>query len=85
MFFSRRGSQRAFRERKERHVRELEEKVNNLEQASSNLVADNERLKRELARFTTENEILRARLPKKITTTPEERRKLVKVGSSLSV
>lgn len=41
-------------------MRELEEKVNNLEQASSNLVADNERLKRELARFTTENEILRA-------------------------
>ncbi|KAB8215756.1 hypothetical protein BDV33DRAFT_7975 [Aspergillus novoparasiticus] len=55
-----RAAQRAFRERKERHVRELEEKVNNLEQASSNLVADNERLKQELARFTTENEILRA-------------------------
>ncbi|KAE8375660.1 hypothetical protein BDV26DRAFT_267462 [Aspergillus bertholletiae] len=55
-----RAAQRAFRERKERHVRELEEKVNKLEQASSNLVADNERLKRELARFTTENEILRA-------------------------
>ncbi|OGM39841.1 bZIP transcription factor (Fcr3) [Aspergillus bombycis] len=55
-----RAAQRAFRERKERHVRELEEKVNSLEQASSNLVADNERLKRELARFTTENEILRA-------------------------
>ncbi|KAF5865025.1 hypothetical protein ETB97_005590 [Aspergillus alliaceus] len=55
-----RAAQRAFRERKERHVRELEDKVNNLEQASSDLMADNERLKRELARFTTENEILRA-------------------------
>jgi hypothetical protein len=59
-FFFQHGSQRAFRERKERHVRELEEKVNNLEQSSSDLTADNERLKRELARFTTENEILRA-------------------------
>ncbi|KAF7589790.1 hypothetical protein BBP40_003852 [Aspergillus hancockii] len=59
-FFFRYVSQRAFRERKERHVRELEEKVNNLEQSSSDLMADNERLKRELARFTTENEILRA-------------------------
>ncbi|GAQ39266.1 hypothetical protein AtubIFM56815_007694 [Aspergillus tubingensis] len=55
-----RAAQRAFRERKERHVRELEEKVNNLENASNTLVADNERLKRELAKFTTENEILRA-------------------------
>lgn len=41
-------------------MRELEEKVNNLENASNTLVADNERLKRELAKFTTENEILRA-------------------------
>lgn len=53
-------SQRAFRERKEQHVRDLEEKVSSLEQASDTLQADNERLKRELARFTTENEILRA-------------------------
>ncbi|KAJ5294137.1 hypothetical protein N7508_008958 [Penicillium antarcticum] len=55
-----RAAQRAFRERKERHVRDLEDKVNNLEQASDTLQADNERLKRELARYTTENEILRA-------------------------
>ncbi|KAK4871302.1 hypothetical protein LT330_000539 [Penicillium expansum] len=55
-----RAAQRAFRERKEQHVRDLEDKVNNLEQASDTLQADNERLKRELARFTTENEILRA-------------------------
>ncbi|KAL4781491.1 hypothetical protein BJX76DRAFT_14899 [Aspergillus varians] len=55
-----RAAQRAFRERKERHVRELEEKVSNLQQESSALLADNERLKRELARFSTENEILRA-------------------------
>ncbi|KAM0106649.1 AP-1-like transcription factor [Aspergillus fumigatus] len=53
-------SQRAFRERKERHVRELEEKVSALEQESTTLAADNERLKRELAKFATENEVLRA-------------------------
>ncbi|PYH95557.1 hypothetical protein BO71DRAFT_351076 [Aspergillus ellipticus CBS 707.79] len=55
-----RAAQRAFRERKERHVRDLEDKVSSLENASSTLMADNERLKRELAKFTTENEILRA-------------------------
>ncbi|KAJ5891185.1 uncharacterized protein N7473_007413 [Penicillium subrubescens] len=55
-----RAAQRAFRERKERHVRDLEDKVNNLEQSSSTLQADNERLKRELAKYATENEILRA-------------------------
>ncbi|KAL4921005.1 hypothetical protein BDW62DRAFT_175728 [Aspergillus aurantiobrunneus] len=55
-----RAAQRAFRERKERHVRDLEEKVTNLQQESTTLLADNERLKREIARFSTENEILRA-------------------------
>ncbi|CAG7980692.1 unnamed protein product [Penicillium salamii] len=55
-----RAAQRAFRERKERHVKDLEDKVNNLETASDTLHADNERLKRELAKYTTENEILRA-------------------------
>lgn len=55
-----RAAQRAFRERKERHVRELEEKVSALEQESTTLAADNERLKRELAKFATENEVLRA-------------------------
>ncbi|GIJ99300.1 hypothetical protein Aspvir_001430 [Aspergillus viridinutans] len=55
-----RAAQRAFRERKERHVRELEEKVSTLEQESTTLAADNERLKRELAKYATENEILRA-------------------------
>lgn len=53
-------SQRAFRERKERHARELEDKVTSLEEASKTLQENNERLKRELARYTTENEILRA-------------------------
>ncbi|KAL4951430.1 hypothetical protein BDW69DRAFT_38906 [Aspergillus filifer] len=55
-----RAAQRAFRERKERRVRDLEETVSNLQQESTNMTAENERLKRELARFETENEILRA-------------------------
>ncbi|KAJ5523134.1 hypothetical protein N7513_012678 [Penicillium frequentans] len=54
-----RAAQRAFRERKERHVKDLEDKVNSLAEASNTLQADNERLKRELAKFATENEILR--------------------------
>jgi AP-1-like transcription factor len=41
-------------------VRELEQKLNDLQQVSSDLHADNERLKRELAKMATENEILRA-------------------------
>ena len=40
-------------------------------------------LARQVQFLKTENEILRARLPKKITTTPEERRKLVKAGRKL--
>ncbi|KAJ5103783.1 hypothetical protein N7532_004312 [Penicillium argentinense] len=55
-----RAAQRAFRERKERHVKDLEDKVTSLEESSTTLQADNERLKRELAKFATENEILRA-------------------------
>ena len=54
------GRQRAFRERKERHVRDLELKVNNLEELSTALRAENDHLKQEVARFSTENEILRA-------------------------
>lgn len=55
-----RAAQRAFRERKERRVRELEQKLNDLQAQSMTLHADNERLKRELAKVATENEILRA-------------------------
>lgn len=55
-----RDSQRAFRERKERHVRDLENKVTSLEGESTTFKADNERLRQELARIATENEVLRA-------------------------
>ncbi|KAF2643067.1 hypothetical protein P280DRAFT_393800, partial [Massarina eburnea CBS 473.64] len=55
-----RAAQRAFRERKERHVRDLEAKLNVLESSTHTLQSDNERLKLALQRARTENEILRA-------------------------
>lgn len=53
-------SQRAFRERKERHVKDLESKLANLETAQKEAATENERLRRDLQRMSTENEILRA-------------------------
>lgn len=53
-------SQRAFRERKERHVKDLEHRLANLEQSQNNTAAENERLRRDLQKMSTENEILRA-------------------------
>ncbi|KAL2180775.1 uncharacterized protein P884DRAFT_296502 [Thermothelomyces heterothallicus CBS 202.75] len=55
-----RAAQRAFRERKERHVRDLENRLQELEQAQNEAASENERLKRDLQRMETENEILRA-------------------------
>lgn len=52
--------QRAFRERKERHVKDLEIKLKSIEAQSTDLLSDNERLRRELDRLATQNEILRA-------------------------
>ncbi|KAL1797023.1 hypothetical protein ACET3X_005563 [Alternaria dauci] len=55
-----RAAQRAFRERKERHVKELETKLSALESSTRTLQSDNDRLKSALHRARTENEILRA-------------------------
>ncbi|KAH7067074.1 hypothetical protein FB567DRAFT_509476 [Paraphoma chrysanthemicola] len=55
-----RAAQRAFRERKERHVKDLESKLSALESSTHSLQSDNERLKLALQRARTENEILRA-------------------------
>lgn len=55
-----RAAQRAFRERKERHVKSLEAKLSALENQTSTLETENERLKLLLQRAKTENEILRA-------------------------
>ena len=52
--------QRAFRERKERHVKELEAQVAELEAAKQSVAAENATLKASLHRATTENEILKA-------------------------
>ncbi|KIW92392.1 uncharacterized protein Z519_07376 [Cladophialophora bantiana CBS 173.52] len=55
-----RAAQRAFRERKEKHVKDLEAKLTSLQHQSVTLNGENERLRRELAKIATENEILRA-------------------------
>ncbi|KAI1160222.1 hypothetical protein F5B18DRAFT_633714 [Nemania serpens] len=55
-----RAAQRAFRERKERHVKDLEAKLASLEAAQSQTATENEKLKREMQKISTENEILRA-------------------------
>ena len=54
------SSQRAFRERKERHVKDLESRLHELEQAQQDTATENERLRRDLHKMETENEILRA-------------------------
>ncbi|CAK7202486.1 AP-1-like transcription factor [Sporothrix eucalyptigena] len=55
-----RAAQRAFRERKERHVKDLEAKLANLEATQHKTASENEKLKRDLQKVSTENEILRA-------------------------
>lgn len=52
--------QRAFRERKEKHVKDLETKLAGLEAAQEHASAENERLRRDLQKMATENEILKA-------------------------
>ncbi|KAK6839578.1 hypothetical protein PG990_011193 [Apiospora arundinis] len=55
-----RAAQRAFRERKERHVKDLEAKLASLEATQHLTASENEKLKRDLQKMSTENEILRA-------------------------
>ncbi|KAK5091881.1 AP-1-like transcription factor [Exophiala xenobiotica] len=55
-----RAAQRAFRERKEKHVKELEARNTSLQHEHMSLQNEVERLRRELVRANTENEILRA-------------------------
>ena len=54
------SSQRAFRERKERHVKDLEAKLATIQKDSANVAEENERLKLQLQKAATENEILKA-------------------------
>jgi AP-1-like factor len=53
-------SQRAFRERKEKHVKDLEVKLTQLEAAQKHASREHERLRRLLQKMSTENTILRA-------------------------
>ncbi|KAJ9641556.1 hypothetical protein H2201_003975 [Coniosporium apollinis] len=55
-----RAAQRAFRERKERHLRDLEDKLAALSSQHASLASTNSRLLAELERTRVENEILRA-------------------------
>jgi AP-1-like factor len=57
-FFSTR--QRTFRERKERHIRDLEAKLSAFESTTHSLQLNNEQMKFALQRARIENEILRA-------------------------
>jgi predicted RNase H-like nuclease (RuvC/YqgF family) len=52
--------QRAFRERKERHIKELEIKIVKLEEESKSVGGENERLKKEIAQLNNKNSTLRA-------------------------
>lgn len=55
-----RAAQRAFRERKEQRVRELEQKLGESEKEKLRLASENERLKKENTVITTENQVLMA-------------------------
>ncbi|KKA27903.1 hypothetical protein TD95_004198 [Thielaviopsis punctulata] len=55
-----RAAQRAFRERKERHVKDLEEKLETLRATNQKTASENEELKRHIEEVSTENKILRA-------------------------
>ena len=52
--------QRAFRERKEKAFKDLEQKLATMEASSSTIMSENELLRQQLQKYQTENEILRA-------------------------
>ncbi|KAK4164164.1 hypothetical protein QBC43DRAFT_211128 [Cladorrhinum sp. PSN259] len=55
-----RAAQRAFRERKERHVKDLETRLQQMEAMQQEALAENEQLRIDMRKLSTENEILRA-------------------------
>jgi hypothetical protein len=54
-----RAAQRAFRERKERHVKDLEAKVAEMEQVTNKMQEENAQMKSKLAKLEAENSILK--------------------------
>ncbi|VUC27385.1 unnamed protein product [Clonostachys rosea] len=56
-----RAAQRAFRERKEKHVKDLEASLERLKDSQEKASEENERLRKDLQRMTRENQILKAR------------------------
>ncbi|CAH0046991.1 unnamed protein product [Clonostachys solani] len=56
-----RAAQRAFRERKEKHVKDLEASLERLKTSQEKASEENERLRKDLQKMTTENQILKAR------------------------
>ena len=54
-----RAAQRAFRERKDRHVKDLEAKVTALEEVTSKVADENTRLKSRLVELEAENNALK--------------------------
>ncbi|KAK7431946.1 AP-1-like transcription factor [Neonectria magnoliae] len=64
-----RTAQQAFRKRKEKHVKDLETKLADLEATQKETTAENERLKRDLTKVSTENKILRMRSVSSASTT----------------
>jgi AP-1-like factor len=54
-----RAAQRAFRDRKERRIKDLEAKIKQLEEKSTSVDGENARLKKEIVRLTNINHMLR--------------------------
>lgn len=54
-----RAAQRAFRERKERHVKELEAKVSELESLTKRMQEENDKLRGKLSKLESENNVLK--------------------------
>ncbi|GAB7362799.1 hypothetical protein MBLNU230_g3102t1 [Neophaeotheca triangularis] len=81
-----RAAQRAFRERKERHVRDLESKLHSLTSTTTSLQAENAQLRRLLHKAATKNEMLRAGPGEEAATTktPSGRADSPKLPSTLT-
>jgi len=74
-------SQRASRERRERHAKDLEAKLSSLEAAQHETASENERLKRDLQKMSLENKMLKETYSINNFHLPGHGRPLVTTGS----